>query len=124
MKKRGMAITVIVIAILLVLLIYGLMDPATAPFPKCPFYTFTGLKCPGCGSQRAVHQLLHLNIAQALRYNACLVAFIPIMLFLIAAQFLRGRYPRLHAAAYNPILSWTIVAVILLWFLLRNIFGW
>ena len=108
MKKRGMAITVIVIAILLVLLIYGLMDPATAPFPKCPFYTFTGLKCPGCGSQRAVHQL----------------AFIPIMLFLIAAQFLRGRYPRLHAAAYNPILSWTIVAVILLWFLLRNIFGW
>lgn len=119
-----MAITVIVIAILLVLLIYGLMDPATAPFPRCPFNLVTGLKCPGCGSQRAIHQLLHLHIAQAFRYNACLVVFIPIMLFLLAAQLLKVPYPRLHSIAISPILSWSIVAVILLWFLLRNVFGW
>jgi len=40
------------------------------PFPKCPFFSLTGLHCPGCGSQRALHQLLHFNIIQTLNHNA------------------------------------------------------
>ena len=36
--------------------VYVALDPATcAVFPRCPFYVLTGLKCPGCGSQLALH---------------------------------------------------------------------
>src|SRR5690606_2629375 len=38
---------------------YGLVDPATGILPSCPFYTLTHWYCPGCGSQRALHALLH-----------------------------------------------------------------
>ena len=43
------------------------------PFPKCLFFSLTGLQCPGCGSQRALHSLLHLDLVAALRYNAYMV---------------------------------------------------
>ena len=124
MNKRRATVTLIVIAALIVIIVYGLLDPANTPFPRCPFNLLTGLKCPGCGSQRALHQLLHLNIAQAFRYNACLVAFIPVMAFLLIANSLKAKCPRIYYASHNPVLSWTILAVILLWFVLRNIFSW
>jgi hypothetical protein len=46
-------------------------DPATTAWlPSCPLYTWTGWLCPGCGTLRALHALLHLDVVQALRYNA------------------------------------------------------
>lgn len=49
-------------------------------FPKCPFLQTTGLKCAGCGSQRAIHQLLHFNIQGAFRENPLLVLALPYIL--------------------------------------------
>jgi hypothetical protein len=37
--------------------------------PKCPFKMITGLSCPGCGIQRAIHALVHGEFAEAIRYN-------------------------------------------------------
>jgi len=49
-------------------------------FPKCPFWELTGFKCPGCGSQRALHYLLNLDIFSAIKENAILVISIPYIL--------------------------------------------
>lgn len=112
-------------AIFIVFFLYGSIDPATSKwFPKCPFYLLTGFKCPGCGSQRAVHQLLHLHIGAAFRCNALLVAFIPLLAFLLSADLLRYRFPKYYLASRKPALGWTVLAVILLWWVLRNVFGW
>ena len=46
-------------------------------FPRCFFHWATGLKCSGCGAQRALHCLLHGDIMQALRYNCFLIVFMP-----------------------------------------------
>ena len=35
----------------------------------CPFHRLTGLYCPGCGSTRAIHLLLHGQVLAALRHN-------------------------------------------------------
>ena len=121
-KKVGMVL--VAIAAFFAIFIYGKFDPEETFFPKCPFFWATGLKCPGCGSQRALHQLLNFHVGAAFRYNACLVLFIPLLLFLIVAEVFRGRYPRLYRASRNPYLSWTILVLILLWWILRNIFGW
>ena len=121
-KKVGIA--AIAVAAFFAIYVYARFDPEKTFFPRCPFYWASGLKCPGCGSQRALHQLLHLDFAAAFRYNACLVLSIPFLVFLIVADFLRFRLPKLYFVSRNPILSWTILALILLWWVLRNIFGW
>lgn len=54
------------------------LDPSQYIFmPKCPFKLLTGLSCPGCGAQRALHALLHGNVVAAVRYNWFLVYAVP-----------------------------------------------
>lgn len=68
----------ILFAFAAIALIYRQFNPVESNlFPKCPFLVTTGLKCPGCGSQRAIHHLLHLNISSAFAENAILVISIP-----------------------------------------------
>ena len=89
-------------------------------YPRCLFYQTTGLLCPGCGSLRAVHQLLHGHIAAALRFNALLVTAIPIGSWFLARSVFRaknGSFPSLHLP---PAWLWAGLAVILLFGLLRN----
>src|ERR1043166_7297636 len=60
-------------------LVFFVFDPARVPlFPACMFHRLTGLDCPGCGAQRALHQLLHGNIVAALRLNAMFVLSLPL----------------------------------------------
>lgn len=125
MKKRTVVIGLVAIAAVILIVLYALLDPAEMPFfPRCPFMLLTGLKCPGCGSQRAVHQLLSLNIGEAFRYNAALVLSIPVLLFYVLGEFFGGRFPRLRRLSLNPVLGWTIFGAFLLWWILRNVFGW
>lgn len=71
------------------------LDPATnALFPRCPFHALTGWLCPGCGSQRALHQLLHLNIAAAFALNPLMVVALPYVLIGFILEVLRSRTSR------------------------------
>src|SRR5262245_22215211 len=55
------------------------VDPSTTRFlPKCPVHLLTGLHCPGCGSTRAIHCLLHGDVAGAIAKNALLVLMLPL----------------------------------------------
>lgn len=57
------------------------IDPnaADSPWPPCPLHAWTGLYCPGCGSTRALHALLHGDVAQALAMNPLLVCLLPVL---------------------------------------------
>ena len=62
-----------------VALLYFLFDPTKVSiFPPCIFHQVTGLDCPGCGAQRALHQLLHGHLIAALRLNAMFVLSLPL----------------------------------------------
>lgn len=66
--------------------VYATFDPSlNSFFPACPFHSFTGLLCPGCGSQRALHHILNLEIQTAFSHNPLLVISIP---YLIAGAFI------------------------------------
>jgi len=60
-------------------LIFFAFDPTKVPiFPQCMFHQVTGLDCPVCGAQRALHQLLHGDLVAALRLNAMFVLSLPL----------------------------------------------
>ena len=104
--------------------IYYVYDPATMPFPRCPFLMLTGWQCPGCGSQRAIHSLLHLDVAAAWQYNALLVASIPYVLLLAVVEWCGRREGRLYRLLNSEVLIWSYFVLVVVWWVVRNIFGW
>jgi len=73
-------------------------NPATTPWlPRCPIYEFTGLYCPGCGTTRMLHLLLHGHPLLALHQNALTLILLPAALCLLIR----------HAAGQGPNLKLT-----------------
>jgi hypothetical protein len=71
----------VIIVLIILAMMYRTYNPnGNIYFPKCPFRELTGLKCPGCGSQRAVHYILNFDIFNAIKENAILVLSIPYIL--------------------------------------------
>src|SRR5262249_190710 len=82
----------------------GMFDPATAGvFPPCPLRALTGWYCPGCGSLRAFHQLLHGNLRSAFAMNPFAVLSLPFLTYGApspTAFLIRERYlPRIFLPA-------------------------
>lgn len=48
-------------------------SPHSKWLPKCMFYQWTGLYCPGCGATRAFSALLHGDIRSSLHNNILLI---------------------------------------------------
>lgn len=73
----------------------AVFDPATSGvFPPCPVFYLTGWYCPGCGSLRAIHQLLHGNLWAAWAMNPLTVVLSPFLIYGLAShalQALRGK---------------------------------
>lgn len=119
MKKAGIALL-----FLLVGLLYYTFNPTSSIFfPKCPFFMLTGLKCPGCGSQRVIHHLLHLDFASAFESNALLVISLPLIAILLYAEYRRKEKPQLYATLHKPIFIGSYSIVLITWWILRNIFN-
>jgi hypothetical protein len=106
------------------------VDPAQVHGPVCPFLAITGLYCPGCGTLRCLHALLHGDLRAAAGFNVLTVLLLP---FVVAAWMatgiaaLGGR--RAEALARLP--GWVgpaiVVATVSFW-VLRNVpvapFSW
>jgi hypothetical protein len=107
------------------LVAYFLLDPAIVPvFPKCPFYLLTGLKCPGCGSQRALHALLNLQVGRAFRENPLLVISLPYLLMALVFYLKKEKNERWLAAddlLFRGKAVKVVLAVVLVFWLLRNV---
>ena len=124
-KKRCFRGILLVSASLLILVTLLIFDPAeTSFFPACPFHLITGLHCPGCGSLRAVHQLLHGNILNALDLNPLMVLFLP-FLGCIAISYLSflltGKYLFSLRFTNSAKLCKIILWLFLIYWILRNI---
>jgi len=99
------------------------VDPARSGlYPPCFFHVLTGLYCPGCGSARALHQLLHGHVASAFALNPAAALFVPALgcaYLAYAARVLRGR-PRRAVLVPQGWIWLTLASVVVYWFA-RNI---
>ena len=92
-------------------------------YPFCIFYRTTGLLCPGCGSLRALHQLLHGHFLSAFHLNALLVLSLPVVIGFVFGRYLwRGR--RAPFIGNYARWLWILVAVVVVGFgIWRNLPG-
>ena len=93
-NKRALwaALCAVALAALVLLRVF---NPATSGiFPPCPLRYLTGWYCPGCGSLRAIHQLLHGNVQAAWSLNPLAMILLPFIGYGLASHLLaavRGR---------------------------------
>ncbi len=93
-------------------------------FPKCPFRELTGLKCPGCGSQRAVHYLLNFNIFNATKENLILVLSVPYILIGLMVDLLKQPNKKIlkwRKRLFGQNAIYAILTIIMGFWILRNI---
>jgi hypothetical protein len=70
-------------AVIVLFILFKLYNPyVDSLIPPCPFYTITGLKCPGCGSLRAIYNLFNLEFVNAFNENPLLIISVPYLLLL------------------------------------------
>jgi hypothetical protein len=94
------------------LVVVARYDPTRFRFyPPCPVYATTGLFCPGCGSTRAMHNLLNGEVLLALSMNPLLVLAVPFMGLLLV-------WP---ALARHPRTPWIVGIVLVAYGIARNL---
>lgn len=126
-KKQVIALSILAGLGLILLRVF---DPATAGiFPPCPVHYLTGWYCPGCGSLRAMHALLHGNFVKAWAMNPLTVMLLPFLSYgLISEALFWMRGTRLPQPALSAGQIRVLFAVIILFGVVRNLsvqpFAW
>jgi hypothetical protein len=127
MNIRFLRISILLVAAGALLLLYFFVEPKNGILPKCFFHELTGLYCPGCGVQRSFHALLNGHVLTAIDYNLLFILFLPLIIFFILAFSLGRKHPS-TSFIYKPIFSFTVVIVVVSFWVLRNIpvtpFSW
>lgn len=93
--------------------------------PQCWFYRWTGWRCLGCGTQRALYQLVHLHIGQAFRLNPLLFAVVPYLCISVWLEYFGGRenHPTACRRLFGRRGLTIALTVILCYWIGRNIAG-
>jgi len=119
---------VILMSLFIGVFLYSQFNPEDVKyFPKCPVYTFTGYKCPGCGSQRAIHQLLHGNIYSAFKLNPFIILMLPYMFTGIYIEYIADKTHTVTAKIRSILFGkWAIILIgifMIIYTIARNIAG-
>lgn len=122
MKKRIIGVSAVALSAAAALLYLYFSEEERGAGIPCTFLWLTGFYCPGCGSSRALRQILHLDFYGALRYNALFTIASPFLAVYFGAAAIR--YIKNGGAAVKKIPLWplAIVGAIFLCFgILRNL---
>lgn len=118
-KLKWAGVTLAATAALAILFFFS---PTQYPFyPRCPLHALTGLHCPGCGSLRAMHSLLHGDLASAFHFNALLILSLPLLACLgfHSLRASRGKPPT-HAGP-RPFWLWLFFGAMIVFGVVRNL---
>ncbi|MDE6480138.1 MAG: DUF2752 domain-containing protein [Muribaculaceae bacterium] len=122
LNKRTFGAIVVAVAIIAFAIAYYFFDPVEVKWmPKCIWKVATGTDCPGCGSQRMAHALMHGDFRSAWHANAYALCMIPVIIFLLWLEFAKNRCPKLYAIVHRPAVITSLLATVILWWVFRNL---
>lgn len=106
-----------------VYLYYSFNPSSSNLFPRCPTYSLFGIYCPGCGSQRALHQLLHFNIIEAFRFNPLLVILFPLIVYGVLVKLYDFVcFKKTEIKLFNNnFFTYSLLVIVILYWILRNL---
>ena len=119
--NRCCYILIALLAIAGTAVLYAFAPDQHSFYPRCHFLAMTGWQCPGCGSLRATHSLLHGDLKAAFAFNPLLISLlVPVALAVLGASFCKitGRLPRL---SIRPLCLWLLLGVGVLFAVMRNL---
>jgi hypothetical protein len=124
MSARGMLVGAVGLTGLAAAAVLYWFDPSQGGFyPICLFHRTTGLLCPGCGSLRAMHQLLHGHLARAFQLNPLLLLSIPLGIWFAARTFMQREDPAVSSRFPAGKWLWVVLGLGLAFSIWRNIPG-
>ena len=88
-------------------------------FPPCLFHKLTGWNCPGCGTTRAVQEILHGNLRAGFKDNALLVLSLPLLAWVGWRVWRRGSEV-VHISVPRVWFGLAVLAIFTVW---RNLPG-
>ena len=105
---------------------YFVQPDTVSWLPVCPFHQLTGLWCPGCGTTRMLHYLVHGELRMALRQNVMALVALPGVCYALSREL----WPSLKIAwpAVSNGLTVSFASMLILFGVARNIpvspFSW
>ncbi len=102
------------------------VDPESSAWgswiPKCPIYHLTGYECPGCGSQRALYHLLHLDFRTAWSHNPFLFIATPYAAALVGVTAAPDeKLSGLRRICHNATTIYLFLGGVVVWWIVRNL---
>jgi Protein of unknown function (DUF2752) len=90
-------------------------------YPRCPIYLTTHWLCPGCGSTRALHALLHFDVQSAFHYNALFTLLFPFAFLWLGFICYRAlRYDQFPNLAFPRSVAACLIVTVVLFTVARN----
>ena len=124
-KVKILTATLLIIGGVIAYLLYKNIDPGASVYaPKCMSYSVFNFICPGCGVQRAIHAILNGEILEAIYFNPLIVLSAPYISLLVLMDIFKLKYklPRLYETLYGQRAIWILIALLIVYSVLRNIF--
>ncbi len=126
-KKRLIKAIAVTLALIIIAVSAGLLTGYFGIRIPCIFNVITGLNCPGCGNTRAVLALLRLDFKAAFSVNAMFPVEFGYLLYLyifLCFNYIKKGKPSFNSPSSFRWVDITVLMLILIWSIVRNIFGW
>ena len=122
MRQRLRKVTVTAIVLLAIGIVYAIVCRLLGFGIPCVFRLVTGWQCPGCGVSRMCLCLLSGDLQGAYAANPVLLFCLPALVAVLADATVRYvRDGGWRTKGWSTVLAWTLIAVLLVFGVLRNV---
>lgn len=114
------------VGLLLVCMFYYYFNPFDINFPiYCVWYQLTGLNCPACGTQRAIHALMYGHIVEAIKYNYFFFLSAPYACLAVLSTWYNDShtFDVVKGVIFNNVTIRIYIFLFFAWWVLRNMLG-
>ena len=103
-------------------ILYFISPNDSGVYPPCPFNALTDLHCPGCGTLRGLHELLHGHIGKAFGLNLLMILSLPFIGYSFVNYVVAGIRDRPARRIFIPSeIIWALLGIVILFWILRNL---